>query len=363
MALKKRKYYTTDRIDATGAYYRVIYGERSDGKTYSVLLGAVKRYWEAGKQMAYVRRWDEDIKGKRARELYNSIVENGEISRLTGGKWNDIHYNGGRWFLSYTDGKNRLNDETPLAYAFSISAVTHDKSISYPNVTTILFDEFIDRRGYLTDEFSLFMNVLSTIIRDRDDVVIYMCGNTVNKFCPYFNEMGLNNVKKQKKGAIDLYRYGESNLTVAVEYSKGSGKVGKASDVYFAFDNPKLKMITEGAWEINVYPRTPHKIRPKDILYKYFIHFDHEWLQANIVNIGNDLYTYIHPCREPTDKDSYLIYSQDFSVKPNYVRFLSNPHSKIERKIYDFYAKDKIFYSDNDTGEVVRNYLMWSSNE
>ena len=36
-----------------------------------------------------------------------------------------------------------------------------------------------------------FMNVLSTIIRDRENIKIFMLGNTVNKYCPYFDEMGL----------------------------------------------------------------------------------------------------------------------------------------------------------------------------
>ena len=59
---------------------------------------------------------------------------------------------------------------------------------------TILFDEFITKGMYLTDEFMAFMNTLSTIIRQRDNVKIFMCGNTVNKFNPYFEEMGLNDM-------------------------------------------------------------------------------------------------------------------------------------------------------------------------
>ena len=93
----------------------------------------------------------------------------------------------------------------------------------------------------------LFTNILSTIIRQRDDVKIFLCGNSINKVNPYFTEMGLTKAKNQAKNTIDVYTYGNSDLKVAVEYTgdvNTTGKSLKGSDKYFAFDNPKLKMIT-----------------------------------------------------------------------------------------------------------------------
>lgn len=360
MRAKHGKYYTTQQIDKTGAKYRIIVSERSDGKTYAVKLKSLETYHKTGKQLAYIRRWDEDITGRRASTLYDDIVSNGEIERITNGKYNNVVYKSRMWYLAFVaDNGQRTVDEKPFCYGFSISAMTHDKSTSYPNVTTICFDEFIDRRGYLPDEFTLFSNVLSTIIRDRDDVTIYMLGNTVNKFCPYFAEMGLKNIKKQQQGTIDLYHYGDSGLTVAVEYSAGRGKEGKPSDVYFAFNNPKLKMITTGAWEINVYPRSPHKIKPKNILFSYYINYDFEWVQCDIVSIEGDYYTHIHPCSEPKDKSDKVIFSPEFSANPRHYRILTQARTPLQRKILEFYQRDKIFYSDNDTGELIRNYLIW----
>lgn len=359
MRAKHGKYYTTEQIDKTGAYYRVVFSERSDGKTYAILMVALRNFVKTGKQLAYLRRWDEDLIGKRGRSLFDNLVHNGEISRATKGEWNDVVYKSRMWFLSRMENGTRITMDKPIAYGFSISSMTHDKSSGYPEITTVFFDEFIDRRGYITDEFVLFSNVISTIVRDRNDIVIYMAGNTVNKYCPYFSEMGLKNVKKQKQGTIDLYHYGESGLTVAVEYSAGVGKQGKPSDVYFAFDNPKLKMITSGAWEINVYPRSPYKIKPKDILFSYYINYDFEWVQADIVQIENDCYTHIHPCREPKDKETAVIFSPEFSSNPRHFRLITHARTPMHRKILEFYHNDKIFYSDNDTGELVRNYLIW----
>ena len=235
----------------------------------------------------------------------------------------------------------------------------HDKSSSYPNITTILFDEFLSRTGYLPDEFVLFMNVLSTIIRNRNNVKIFMLGNTVNKYCPYFKEMGLSHARDMKAGTIDVYKYGESGLTVAVEYTMPN-KDGKGSEVYFAFDNPKLEMITGGAWEIDIYPHCPVKYKPNEVLFTYFIEFSGDLLQCEIVQHNDLNFTFIHKkTTDIKDPENELIYSPEYSPRPNWRRKITKPTSTIEKRITEHYIKDKVFYADNEIGEVVRNYLIW----
>ena len=358
--MSRKKYYSLDKILSKGARYNVIIGERSNGKTYAVNRYGLKNYIEHGKQMAVVRRWQDDFTGKRGQTMFDSLVNNGEVTKLSGGKWSGIHYHGGRWYLCrYTDKCERETDETPFAYGFAISTMEHDKSTSYPNITTVLFDEFLTRTSYLNDEFVLFMNVLSTIIRDRKDVTIFMCGNTVNKYSPYFREMGLKHVKEMKAGEIDVYTYGNSDLTVAVEYTLPN-VTGKDSDVYFAFDNPKLSMIKGGEWEIDIYPHCPAKYKPADVAFTYFIVFDGNVLQCEVVTLPSMYFTFIHPKTTPLkDEDHDVIYTTEFDPRPNYKRNLLKPTTVLEKKILSHYAKDKIFYSDNEVGEVVRNFLIW----
>ena len=203
------------------------------------------------------------------------------------------------------------------------------------------------------------MNVISTIVRHRTDVKIFMLGNTVNRYCPYFKEMGLAHIKDMSPGTIDVYRYGDSELIVAVEYTQPN-KDGKASDFYFAFDNPKLSMITGGTWEIDIYPHCPVKYKPNEIMFTYFIEFSGDLLQCEIVLHDDMYFTFIH--RKTTElkhPDRDLIYTTDFSARYNYRRKITRPMSKLERKITEHFEKDKVFYSDNEVGEIVRNYLIW----
>lgn len=358
MRKEKEQFYSLKNILRKGALYNVIFGGRSNGKTYAVQDYALRRYWETGEQVAIIRRWTEDFTGKRGSVMWDNQSSTGNISKITGGEWTDVFYRASRWHLcKYIEGE-RITCEEPFAYGFSISSMEHDKSTSYPKITTILFDEFLTRTVYLDNEFVLFMNVLSTIIRHRSDVKIFMLGNTVSKYCPYFAEMGLSHIKQMKPGQIDVYQYGDSELTVAVEYT--TNNVSKESAAYFAFDNPKLAMITGSEWEIDIYPHIPKKYRPQDVFLTYFIDFDGDLLQCEIVYVDGVDFTYIHrkttPLRSP-ERD--IIYTPEYSPLPNHHRKINRPMSRIEQRIADYYRKDKVFYQDNEVGEIVRNYLQF----
>ena len=363
----RQEYYNLQPILSEGAHYNLIIGERSNGKTYSTLLYALRMYTKKGFQTALLRRMQEDFVGKRGASLFNPLVDNGEIEKATCGEYDSIYYYGGRWFLcKYTQNDKgqfeRIVDKTPFMYGFAISQMEHEKGNGYPDVKTIIFDEFITRMSYLRDEFVLFMNTLSTIIRSRDDVKIFMLGNTVNKYCPYFDEMGLRHIKDMKQGEIDVYQLKHSSgktLKVAVEYCKPFEK-GKKSDFYFAFDNQKLEMITSGVWEIDIYPHCPYKYKPKNVLFTYFIEFDRNLLQCEVVQVDDVCFTFIHRKTTPLkNPDNELIFSTKYDARPNWRRKITKPNLDVERKILEFYYTDKIFYQDNEVGEVVRNYLIW----
>lgn len=366
--MSKIKYYTLDRIKEKDARYNVIFGERSNGKTTAVLIEGVKRWKATGEEMAIIRRYDEDFIGANsARTCFNSLICDGfgrnQISDLTDGEFDGVEYYGGRYYFTVPDAKNEGKSKrtsTVIAYAFSLTSCEHYKSAAFPNITTILFDEFMTRKWYLNDEFVLFQNVLSTIIRTRNNVKIYMCANTVNKYgCPYFTEMGLYRIKQMKQGDIDVYTYGDSGLVVAVQWSDGISKT-KPSDVYFAFNNPRLKMITGGSWEMDIYPHCPRKYAPKDVIYTYFISYEGQLLQCEIIRLDDATFTYIHRKTTPLKDDNRdLIYSTAYDPRPNHRRRVTAPTTPLELKIAQFYREERVYYQDNDVGEIVRNYLNW----
>lgn len=356
------QYYNLKKILSKNAHYNIIFGERSNGKTYACLEYALKEFIETGNQFAYLRRMKEDIVGKRASTIFNALIENNVVSKLTKGEYTTIYYNSGCYYLAnYDEELNKIipNANMCIGYIFSLTDMEHNKSTSYPKVTTIIFDEFLTRQYYLTDEFILFMNTISTIVRQRVNVKIFMLGNTVNKYCPYFKELGLKHIEKMKQGDIDIYTYGKSDLRVAVEYATSTNKKDKKSNLYFAFDNPKLNMIKSGSWEVALYPHNPYKYSKKDVVLTYFIIFEGNTLQCEIVQNDNVFFTYIHEKTTPIkDEDNDIVYTLDYSPKYNYSRNILRPVTKMQRKIAWFFTTDNVFYQDNEVGEIVRNYLQ-----
>lgn len=360
------EFYTLTEIKKKKAQYNLIIGKRSNGKTYSILKEIIENYAESRKQGAYLRRWREDFKGKRGNTLFDSLVANNVISEATDGEWTTVKYYSDRWYFARPDYESGrlISDSEPFCFGFSLAQMEHDKSTSYPNVTTIFFDEFISRLGYLPDEFVLFMNVISTIVRQRNDVTIYMGGNTVNKFCPYFKEMGLGHVEDMEPGTIDVYKYGESKLKVAVERTKDHNIEGRKSEVYFAFDNPSLQMITGGAWELDLYPHLPREYEDDNIIFKYFICFNDQILQCEVIGFDDCCFTYIHrKTGEIRKPDTDIVFSTEYDPRPNHIRNIRKPTNNLTRKIADFFREDRVFYQDNDVGEIVRNYLLSCQSE
>ena len=363
--LKKEKfnYVTLDKIKREHAHYNWLIGQRSNGKTFALLKEAVEIYAKTGKQTAYIRRWREDFRGKRGQQLFAGLVSKGVISQVTDGKYTDVDYYAGRWYFSRWDDKlqKSIKAPEPFCYGFSLSEMEHDKSTSYDDIVLTIYDEAVSRTGYLNDEFILYQNVLSTIIRQRNDVTNYLLANTVNKYCPLFKEMGLVGIEKFVEGDLKVYRYGESELRVAVQFTDSLTKTGKPSDVYFAFNNPKLQMITGKGqvWELDIYPHCPRKYYKDDVFFTYFIDFNNELLQCDIVNVKDETFTYIH---RKTGKVKYpeddLVFSLEDSPRYNHRKYIREPFDKLGQKIYYFYKIYKVFYQDNDVGELVRNYMM-----
>lgn len=359
-------FYDAGNIMSLDAIWNVIFGKRSNGKTFGILEHGIRQYCSGKGQMALIRRWTEDFSKKNCDVMFDALVKKGLIEKYTNGEWTDVFYQSKRWYFSKIDPETNkpIVDKVPFCFGFPLTTWMHDKSTSYPNVNTIVFDEFMTRGQYLPDEFVIFCNVCSTIIRERSPESgprIFLLGNTVSDDCPYFDEMGLLHVQQMQKGTIDLYEYDTDDkdvkLTVAVEYCT-TNSAGHKSDVYFAFDNPKLKMITSGEWEFDLYPHKPQKFNREDILFTYFVIYNHQKMQIDIIKSKQGLWSYCHE-RIGEIPEKSLVYSQDYDIRPNRKRNIIHDKSEVGVKIMNFYYKDKMFYQNNKIGDNFRNYLLW----
>ena len=253
------EFYSFDKLDATGANWRIVVGERSSGKSYGTKKKMIENFLRDGKQFAYVRRNVEEVKPRRVSVYFDDMLKDGYIEK-TCRKHFGKEYKG--FYIVPKNGAFYLHavkkevDEIlgKIGYYFALNQARYDKTVSYPDVNMIVFDEFLCHPNEeISDEFTMLLNLVSTIKRKREDMVIYLLGNTMNRSSQILDEMGIN-LRTMKQGEIKVFDfYSESaHNTVAVEYT-GNFEQSEKSESFFTFGNQKERMITKGEWETGDY--------------------------------------------------------------------------------------------------------------
>lgn len=357
-------YYDRTAIDETGANWRIIIGTRSNGKSYSICKTILEDYFEKGNRAVYVRRYEEMITPKNIQTLFDPHIE--LIIAASDGKYNGVFYRAKEFHLCYYDEDGHIVAKDPIPFCICRSVNTWEttKGADVGVINLICFDEFLSREGYLKDEFVAFCNLCSSIIRNRKDCVIYLIANSVSKYCPYWTEFGIDGVDKMKQGEIRVYTYPNSKMKLAIEYCAQSLITKEVNDSFFAFENAQLSVLTEGSWEMASYPHAPYKILESDIKYRFYVMFGGQLLQGQIIhpsttNHKNDLFIFF--CRQTKDidiDDKTVLYSSKPTLSICHVRFLKDQPTEIHRMIANLILKNHMYFSDNEVGEICRNWLI-----
>lgn len=358
---EKSRWWSRKDLDATGAVYRLAVGGRSIGKTYSVCNKILTDYIEHGKRGAYIRRYEEEITPKNIGSLFDPHRD--LIIALTKGEYNGIFYRTKEWRLCYyeEDGSISKKDKNAFCIAAAINTWMTTKGQDRGEVHTVLFDEFLIREQYLKDEFVNFMNVLSSLIRNRDGAVIYMLSNSVSKYSPYWKEFGISGIEQMKQGEIRVYRYGESDLSLAIEYCESVSATEKVASKYFAFDNPRLQMVRSGQWEILDYDHVPagRTIFESDILYRFYIDFNDHLLCGQVVHNKTELFIFFHEqTKDIKLNNKTVLYTSKPTTEMFHVHFLKDCPTRLHTLVKDLILKKAVFVSNNEVGEVFRNWLQ-----
>lgn len=376
MARKKQnnpKYYDIHPLmklseDDKNIKYLISFGERSAGKSYSTCQYILENYIKNGKETAIVRRWDDDWKQGVATSYWNSLIANGEVSKITNNKWDNIIYYRHGWYLAKIDktSEKLIKDEKPFARAFSLSTWEKSKASQYPDCSLLVLEEFISHRyiGSEGVEFNYFLNLISTIARDRADFRCVLLGNTIAKFGnPYFENMGIQErVLKMTQGDTIVFSNDNNKLKIAVQYTAPPSQ-GKASDILFEFtDNSVSRQVTHGDWQINNhYPNLPVgiRIKPMDIQYKFYLKYQNYLLEGDVIlQEPNNYYLFFHKkTTELQENVEDLIFSLEHHTEHNYRRDILRPTDKITDKIAWFFKTDNVFVQTPDIGEQLYSYI------
>lgn len=236
--IKMGKWYSYDRLIATGCSTLVAVGGRRIGKTW----GAREMMIECaskGKRFVYMRKHHAEITIPKMRGLF-AKQDDLAISML-GGRIDFARNIGG--FVNEND------PETLIGYRVSLDDAYQIKGNDFINVGVIFFDEFLDDDMY-QGEFEDYQNVIATITSTSNDAIVVLAANSITRENTYFRNFGVD-IARMRAGDIAIVRH-DFGASVAVEYcaSRTLVRDGKPYHKYVGFDHsPASKMILLGEWE------------------------------------------------------------------------------------------------------------------
>ena len=250
--LISKDYYDPRPLLGKGGDINVIWGQRSNGKTYSYLKYALENFRDTGRTFVYVRRWAEDIAVKNMNKLMSPLP----ITDIFGEECH-IEFARGAFVLKSSD--SNIEDQT-IGWAISLNQVAHTKSQTFTGAQVVILDEFLQLKSerVLRDEFDAWEQTLSTVLRTTNDARIFILGNSVSKYSPYFTPYGIdpNAMKQGEIKEINLPNEEGQPTKVCAEYCEFNKKVGKRTSKYVRGS----KMAKTGEWEIEEVANIPHAV-------------------------------------------------------------------------------------------------------
>ena len=220
-------YYNYDRIISYNALLNMLVGPRGIGKTFGATEFVVNQFIKKKHEFVYLRRYKTEL-SKSAKNFFSAIVKENKFPNHTF----DVH------------GLNFKIDDNIAGYGMTLSTAQQLKSSNFPNVKTIIFDEFLIEPGqghYLKNEVFAFLGLIETIARTRDIRVI-MLGNSVSEINPYclFFDISIpynNDIKLFKDGMILLQYIRMSNFQQAKKETRFGRLVAGTEYESYAIEN------------------------------------------------------------------------------------------------------------------------------
>ena len=347
-------HYNLDKIDSLNANYNLIYGEKSNGKSYQVKhKKGIEKYLKTGRRFILMRRWESDLTSAWIESYFSDV----DIQKLTNNKYNCVtKFRNELYLTTMTEDYKKKRGEK-IGYAIPISLEQRYSGASFLDVDDIIVEEFMSRGIYIVNEPSKLMTFYSTVDRKRGTTKLWLVGNTVSRVCPYLKEWGLYDImKNQKQGDINttIIHNEENDVKIAVEYCRSSG--GKTMAIGQA-----KNMIDKGEWQTDIQPKLPKSYKAYDILFRFgFQYQSFKFICEYLVDKQEKKYScwFIYPYNKNFE-DNFIVFSDEIRVSPYWQRDIYNITLKNEKlkHLFQSFREDKIFFSSDMCGTDFKQVI------
>lgn len=212
-----------------GCLFNFVVGNRGCGKSYWAKKWAIRDFLKNGKQFIYLRRFDTEHAG--IKKYFDDIEANEEFPgvEFSVSKQNILKING-----------------MDAGYPLALTKAKIQKSVSFPDVNKIIFDEFLLDKGYqhyLPDECVAFLELYETVARMREVTVMFLSNSisTVNPYFIYFDIQLPYNSNIYKRGDILLQVVRDDEFVEAKKQTRFGKLIAGTAYGNYAIENTFLR--------------------------------------------------------------------------------------------------------------------------
>lgn len=226
-------WYSYDKVLSYNAMLNFILGERGVGKSYGIKKYCIKRFKKKNRKFIYLRRYNT--------ELEKTMKDNKFFDDIR----NDPDFKDDSFYIK--GNKLYCNDKV-CGYGISLSKALIEKSVPYPDVDIIIFDEFLTdgtTYHYIKDEPEKLLDFIETIARLRN-IQCFCLGNSISQVNPYFDYFNISlpyksDIKTFKEGLI-LVNYIKNEIYREKKHASNFGKLIEGTKYSkYAIDNEFLQ--------------------------------------------------------------------------------------------------------------------------
>lgn len=208
-----QSYYSFDKVLSYNGTFNFIVGDRGVGKTYGAKKKAIKDFITRGHEFIYLRRFEDDIKTRST--FFADVMQEFPA--------HDFRVNGMIGQTAPADTRDMKKRPWKTCVYFAVlSKAAAMKSQPFPNVHTIIFDEFILERGmrhYLPDEYHAFLEFFNTVDRAKDKTRVLFLANAISINNPYFLEL---RIRPDEEKELVARSYGDAKNFVVCHFLNAS---------------------------------------------------------------------------------------------------------------------------------------------
>lgn len=352
------KHYNIDNLVNYDADVNILFGERSNGKSYQLKhKRAVIRYLETGNRFILLRRFREEITNEKIEKYFEDV----DIEKLTDGKYNCVSTYRKQIFLSnFNSETSKVERGEKIGYAMALSTEQNYAGSSFLDVTDIIFEEFMTRSRYLSNEPTKLMNLYATVDRKRGTTKLWLVGNSISRVCPYIYEWGLHEIiSKQKQGTIetkDIESTSDDIVKLAIEFCESTGvsshTIGWNKD-----------MMNDGSWQSSPQPHLPKSYKCYKVGFRFIFQYQSfrfisEFLQDK--EEKDKVCWFIYPMNDKQEiKKNQLVISDKVDINPYWQRDIYNITINNDnlKNLLATFREDIIFYATDLVGTDFKQVI------